>query len=66
MELTENDLMAYCKLAVLCGILSEAEYDRICNELKARSTKTNKAIDEITEMLQMFNRLPDDILSEEE
>ena len=61
-------LMAYGKLAALyeIGILSEAEYDREYDELKARSTKTKKTKDETAEMLQMFNRLPEDILSEEE
>ena len=61
-------LMAYGKLAALyeIGILTDAEYDREYDELKARSTKTKKAKDETAEMMQMFNRLPDDILSEEE
>lgn len=61
-------LMAYGKLAALyeIGILTDAEYDREYDELKARSTKTKKAKDETAEMIQMFNRLPDDILSEED
>lgn len=61
-------LMAYGKLAALyeIGILTDAEYDREYDELKARSTKTKKTKAETAEMLQMFNRLPDDILSEED
>lgn len=61
-------LMAYGKLAALyeIGILSEAEYDHEYDALKARSTKTKKTKDETAEMIQMFNRLPDDILSEED
>lgn len=61
-------LMAYGKLAALyeIGILTDAEYDREYDALKARSTKTKKTKAETEEMIQMFNRLPDDILSEEE
>ena len=61
-------LMGYGKLAALyeIGILTDAEYDREYDELKARSTKTKKTKDETAEMMQMFNRLPEDILSEEE
>ena len=61
-------LMAYGKLAALyeIGILTDAEYDREYDELKTRSTKTKKTKDKTAEILQMFNRLPDDILNEEE
>ena len=64
-------LMAYGKLAALyeIGILTDAEYEREYDELKARSTKTKKTKktkDETAEMFQMFKQLPEDILSEEE
>ena len=61
-------LMAYGKLAALyeIGILTDAEYDREYDELKARSTKTKKTKDDTAEMIKMFNRQPEDILREEE